>query len=223
VTDKKQAAPTNADTAVPAEEQISAAEMQELKRDMRSAQLIEWAQKNSQQLIAAAVVFAVVLIGVGYWVEHGKAQKSAAAVLYQQGVVLQDETKQKALFQQVADEYGSTGYADLARLQLGRFDDGAPFLRALMDDSSAPDELRWQARLDLAEREINDGNTDAAMTLLNTSVGVEYQQLRHYLMARATSGETRIGHLKDALAEISHDEELKQKIESMLAGMNAAQ
>lgn len=222
MTDKKQAA-ANKESGVPAEEHILAAEMQELKRDMRSAQLIDWAQKNSQQLIAAAVVFVVILIGASYWVEHDKAQKRAAAVLYQQAITLQDATKQKALFEQIAKEFASTGYAQLSELQLGRFDDGVPYLQKLMNNSSATDELRWQARLDLAERAVNAGKNDEALTLLQKPVGVEYEQLRYYLMARATSGDKRIANLKQAQAEISHDAVLKQKIESMLAGMNAAQ
>ncbi len=221
MTDSKK--PANKTETPAQEEHVSATEMEELKRDMRSAQFIDWAQKNSQQLIAAAVVFVVLLLGATYWVEHQKSEKNAAAVIYQKAMTVNDTEAQKALFQQVVKEHAGSGYAHLAELQLGRFDDGEAYLQQLADDSSASDALRWQARLDLAERKINAGNNDAAMALLNKAVGVEYEQLRHYLMARATSGATRIEHLKQAQAEISHDEDLRQKIDMMLAETNAAQ
>jgi len=207
-------------TVMPEGNEPSRGEMDELKRDMRSAQLTHWAQSNQKQIIAAVVVFVVMLMAGGLWQQHNRSQHAAAATLYQQALNEQDATKKVSLMQSVSDKFGSSSYSALAQMALVKLDKvhASSHLKAVMEHPKAMREWVWQARLDLAAIKMEAGDKAAASQLLTQMVGDHYQQLRHYLMAMAASNVAeKQQHLQKALDAVSHDDALKNRIEALLA------
>lgn len=197
------------------------AEMDELKRDMRSAQLMNWVETNRTMLTAVAVIIVVGLIAGGLWLDHVKTERASAASMYQSAIAERDKPKQLTLLKGVVKEYSGTTYAVLAEMQLARLDDehAVAHLQAIIGDSRAMDAWKWQARLDLAEVYLEKGDAAKANSVLGDKVGPAYEQLRQYLLARASSdASARKAHLEQALAAQSYDADLKRKIERMLGG-----
>lgn len=210
----------------PIEATVSATDMVELKRDMQHAQVTAWLQKNQQQLIAGAVVFALVLIGFSLWKEQQNTQKESAALLYMKATNVQDKEQRAALLASVRKDYAQTGYATLATLQqskLGDDESRKASLQALVDGHGLP-EVVWQARLDLAVLHIDMGDAAAAKALLATRLGKHYEQARYALLAQVEEeAEAKAGMIQKALDAESHDTELVAKLEAELALLKAAQ
>lgn len=198
-----------------------AAELEELKRDMRSAQIIDWAQNNQQQLIAGVIAILLVLAGGSLWLEHNKSQKDSAATLYHQALSTTDAEQKKAMLELVIKDYGDSGYGSLAHLYMAKLSDQPEDqLNALVHGSAATPELAWQARLDLAEWYLAGGKAAEAKGVLAEPVGKQYEQLRHYLLAEASSeAAEKRKHLQMSLDSTSNDAELKAKVESMLSAL----
>jgi len=201
-----------------------AAEMEELKRDMRSAQLVDWMQSNQQTLIGAAVALVLLLAGGSLWLESNKSQKESAAVLYHQALSAADLDGKRAMFELVIKDYGNTGYGALAHLYMAKISDHPEeHLNALIHGSSTTQELAWQARLDLAELHIANGKADAARAALAQPVGKQYEQLRHYLMAELSSDSAeKKKHLQMSLDAPSNDALLKSRVERQLSALTAS-
>jgi predicted negative regulator of RcsB-dependent stress response len=211
--------------AIPEQENDSAfaAEMEELKRDMHTAQLADWAQNNRQMLMAGVVAALMALVGTSLWIEHGKSQKNSAATLYHQALVSSNDDDKRAMLELVVKDYGDTGYGSLAHLYLAKLGDREMHLKTLIYGGNSTAELAWQARLDLAEWYLSTARVDEAKGLLSEPVGKQYEQLRHYLMAEATSDTAeKVMHLKKALDANSNDAFLKSRIEGMIADLDAA-
>lgn len=210
----------------PVEEQAgSDVEIAELRRDMRSAQITDWLEKNTQSLIAGVIAVVLVLIGGGLWLEHGKSEREAAATLYQQALVEKDAAKKQTLMQKVVSDFSGSTYATMAEMQLAALDDehAEAHLEAVIHASATMPEWVWQARLDLAELKLEAGDKAAAKAWLAEPVGKQYEQLRYYLLAMASDDEAeRKAHLNKALDAPSLDSELKDKIESLLAATSAS-
>ncbi len=192
-------------------------DVEELKRDMRSAKIVDWVQKNKQQLIAATVVLVVIMVGTAFWMEKQKATKASAAMVYFQALSAKDDAQRKALLETIIQDYADTGYSILAHIRLAPLADTEKNLRAVMNDSSATPEFQWQARLDLAEYLIQHQKLNDAKGLLNDPVGKQYEQLRFYLLSKTVSGDVKIKYLQKALDAISNDNVLKTNIEAQLA------
>jgi len=200
------------------------AELEDLKRDMRSAQLVEWITNNRQTLAVTVAVVVIALLASSLWIARTKAQREAAATIYHQALAVSDTLKRKALLESVVHNYSGTGYTPLALFQLVSLDHdkAQAYLQELLD-SSAPQELKWQARLDLAQRLLAAGTPDAAATLLATKTGKAYEQLRWYLRAQlAKSDADKRAALQQALDAASHDADLKREIQSALAALPKA-
>jgi len=198
----------------------SQGEMDELKRDMRSAQWAHWAQANQKNIIAALIAVVVILIAGGMWQEHNKSQHSAAATLYQQAMNEQDASSKLSLMQSVITQFGSSSYSALAQMQLAHLDhpNAEAHLQALIAHPEAMKEWVWQARLDLAALKIEQGDKAAANAVLEKTVGDQYQQLRYYLMAMATAdAAAKEKYLQKALDAISQDDALKNRIETLMS------
>jgi len=194
-------------------------EIDELKRDMRSAQLMHWVESHRTMLTAVAVAVVAGLAGGDLWLDHVKKERASAASMYQGAIAERDSSKQLTLLNDVAKGYAGTTYAVLAEMQLARVDSehAASHLQAIIDSSQAMDAWKWQARLDLAQLDLEKGDTAKASAELSATVGPAYEQLRQYLLARAASDDaTRKTHLQNALAAESYDADLKKKIERML-------
>jgi len=207
-------------TVVPEGNAPSQGEMDELKRNMRSAQWTHWAQTYQNQIIAAVVALVMILIAGGMWQEHIKSQHGAAATLYQQAVNEQNTVKKQSLMQSVVTQFGSSVYSALAQMQLTHLDQAhaEAHLQALIAHPEAMKEWVWQARLDIAAMKIEQGDKAAARTLVDKTVGVQYEQLRYYLMAMAASDTAeKEKYLQKALDAISLDDALKNRIETLMS------
>jgi len=206
-------------TVMPDENAPLQEEMDELKREMRSAKWQEWVQENQQKIIGAVVVLLIVLMGSGVWIERDRSQSESAATLYQQAVNATDHTKKQALLDSVTQKFSSSSYAALAQMQLASVDqaNAETHLKALIQHHGAMPEWVWQARLDLAVIHIAKGDKAAAKSLLDEVVGKQYQQLRYYLLASVSDDATeKSKYLQKALNAVSNDHELEQKIKTLL-------
>ncbi len=199
-----------------------ASELDELKQEMRSAQISAWIMDNRQLLGTIGAILVIAMLAGTLWMERDKAQKEAAATLYYQALAVRDSTKRKALLENIVRDYGRTGYTPLALFQLVSLDESKAqsYLQQLLE-SNAPVELKWQARLDLAQRLIDEGKRAQAAELLAERVGREYEQLRYYLLSETASDPgSKHDALQKALAAPSHDSDLKERIERLLAEAN---
>ena len=219
---------SKAEEAVTVEKEVDssfAAEMDELKRDMRSAQIVDWMQNNQQQLIAGIVAVMLLLAGGSLWLERNKSQKDSAATLYHQALASRDVDQKRAMLELVIKDYGDTGYGSLANLYMAKLSDQPEtYLNALIHSSASTQELAWQARLDLAEWYLSNDKVADAKAQLAQPVGRQYEQLRHYLMAEvATDTAEKMKHLQQSLDSESNDTFLKSRVENMLAELGAAE
>jgi len=200
------------------------AEMDELKREMRSAKWAAWAQHNQQLLLAGVAGLVLALLISGLWIENDRSHRESAAILYQQALSTQDMTMKQTLLERIKNDFSDSTYGALALMQLVRVDadHAEAHLKALINHRKAMEEWVWQARLDLAELNIEQGNTETARKHLEEPVGRQYEQLRHYLMAEtSTDAAEKQGHLKKALEAPSLDDGLKRRIESQLAAKSS--
>jgi len=200
-----------------------AAEMQDLKRDMRSAKLVDWLQKNQQQLLAGAVVIVLALAAGGLWAEKQKTYKQSAAIVYYQALAVSDDKQRQALLETIVSDYPDTAYATLAHTRLATLGDREVHLRAVMTNDDAMPELKWQARLDLAEWFIESGKLDEAKSLLVEKTGKQFEELRFYLLAQTLTGSEKTDALQKALDAVSNDSILKAEIEAQLASQKVGQ
>jgi predicted negative regulator of RcsB-dependent stress response len=199
------------------------AEMDELKREMRSAKWAAWAQDNKQSMLAGVTLLVLALLASGLWIENERSHRASAAILYQQALSEQDMAIKQTLLESVRNDFSDSSYGALALMQLARVDAGntAAHLNALMNHSKAMEEWVWQAQLDLAELSIEQGDAQAARKHLEQPVGKQYEQLRHYLMAETSvDAAEKQEHLKQALEAPSLDDGLKRKIENLLAKLS---
>jgi len=189
----------------------------ELKKDMKSAKLVDWLQNNQQKLMVGVLLLLMGMFAGGLWSEQQQTKKEAAAMMYYQGISLLDQEKQQAMLEQLIRDYGDTAYATLANMRLANLVDTEKHLRNIMNDKKLTPELRWQASLDLAEYFIQQDKKDAAKLVLNEHVGTEYKQERYALLASISEGSAKKDALQKALDASSHDEVLKERLTAELA------
>jgi len=194
-------------------------EVDELKREMRSAKWQDLIQSHQQKIIGAVVALVIVLMASGLWIERDRAQNESAATLYQQAVNEKSATNKLALLESVSKQFSDSSYAALAMMQLARVDqtNAAVHLNDLIHHHGAMQEWVWQARLDLAQLKLSQGDSAAAKVLLQDVVGKQYQQLRYYLLATLSQDAAeKTTFLQKAFDAKSNDDVLKQKIKSLL-------
>ena len=196
---------------------VKDADMQELKREMRSAQWTNWVEANQKLLMGAAAAVLVALLAAGFWIEQDRALSATAATVYQQAVGETDLSKKQALLQSVSRDFSSSSYGVMALMQLAGTDsaNAEVHLQAVIAHDKAMDEWVWQARIDLAEIRIAAGDSAAAQQLLDQQVGGQYQQIRYYLLAQISTDEgQKQEYLQKALdAPSANDAALIEKIE----------
>ncbi len=204
---------------------IGREELEDLKREMRTAHLAAWAESHRRQLgIAAAVVLAAVLLA-GLWWDHVQTQRKSAATLFHQALAAGDVANKRVLLQKVTTDFSGTAYGGLAAMLLAKYDpaQAARHLRSAMANPRLDRELHWQARLDLARILLRKSDKAGARKVLAEHVGADYEQLRQYLLARAAdSVAERRSHLQKAAAAVDHDRDLKQRIESELQRLQSS-
>jgi len=195
-------------------------ELDELKREMRSAQWADWMQKNQKLLLVITASVLVALMIAGFMIEQNRAQRADAATIYEQAITASDDQSRTTLLEQVRSDYGSSTYGALAAMQLASSDreHAEQHLKAVISHPKSMQEWIWQARLDLAALKLEAGDAAAAKGYLEEHVGKQYQQLRHYLLALTSADQAeKRQHLQQAVDAESHDEALKSKIEALLA------
>jgi len=205
--------------------EVSHGDMDELKRDMRSAHLAAWARRNQQKMIAAVAVLLLVIVGVSLWKEHTVTQRASAATLYYQALNVENTDARSALLTKVIKDYDNTAYAGLAQIMLAKVDrtHEVQHLTALLAHGAPDREMGWQARLDLAQAYLRKGDKVKARGVLAKPVGGNYEQMRHYLMAEAAENNAdRASYLEQALSAVSHDAVLRQRIKKRLAELKAS-
>jgi len=204
----------------PKSAEVSHEDMDELKRNMRSAHLTVWVQENQQKIIAAVVALLLVIVGASLWKEHIATERASAATLYHEALNTANADSKRALLQSIVRDYANTAYAGMGQLLLAHVDakHADQHLEALLSSSTVDQEMRWQAQLDLANVWLRKGDKAKANKVLATPVGKDYEQLRHYLMAEASGSDTdKVSHLEQALDSVSHDAVLKKTIKKQLA------
>ncbi|HKJ83848.1 MAG TPA: tetratricopeptide repeat protein [Mariprofundaceae bacterium] len=204
------------------EGELSGEHLAELKRDMRAASMAAWVKGHQKQLIAAVLTVIAVIVAASLWVQHARSQKNAAATLYYQAMATPDDSSKQSLMQSVVKDYGSTAYAELALMQLAKFDraHAEQHLKTLLGKSSLTPELRWQARLDLAQFYLQHHQAEQARAQLHDAVGPHYEQMRQFLLGEAVQDKAeKIGHYQKALEAISHDTSLNERIKRRLASL----
>ncbi len=199
------------------ERPVKDSDLDELKREMRSAQWTDWAENNQKSLIAGAVALLIVLLSGGLWVEQDRSQRTTAATIYQQAMGEGDLARKQLLLEQVGRDFSGSTYHALALMQLASVDraNAEVYLNALIAHAGAMEEWVWQARLDLAEIKLAAGDIASAKALLGNQAGSQYEQLRYYLLSQAsTDAGEKQDYLQKALdaSSVSGDAELERKI-----------
>lgn len=205
--------------------EVSHDDMDELKRDMRSAHLTAWAQENQQKIIAAVVALLLLIVGASLWKEHIATERASAATLYHQALNTSDTESKRALLQTLVKDYANNAYGGMAQMLLAKEDaeHADQHLIALLANSTVDKEMRWQVQLDLANVWLQKGDKVKAKEVLAKPVGRNYEQVRHYLMAEASENDTdRISHLEQSLTSVSHDKDLEKTIRKRLAILKGA-
>lgn len=202
-------------------------ELQELKQDMRSAQIIAWVQENQQKLMAAGVALIMVIVGVSLWFERRASVREAAAVVYHKALDVKDAGEKKSLLEQLVREYGDTAYAPLSLMLLSSLDreHATDHLKSLLAHPKRTREFEWQAYLDLAGLYIQQGDKQAARSVLKgLNVGPAYEQVFHVLMAEvAEDSDEKVKHYQQALDAKSYSTSLTQRIKERLKTLKAGQ
>ncbi|RMH62437.1 MAG: hypothetical protein D6678_01280 [Zetaproteobacteria bacterium] len=201
--------------------EMSASELEELKRDMRSAQIAAWIEQHRQRLLIGGVVLALALVAGGYWQQQARERAAAASLMYTQALQQRDSTKRQDMLRKLVEAFPSSPQAAMAQMQLAALDDAhlEQHLQAVIAHDKSMDMWRWQARLDLADWYRLHGRKNDARALLQERMGKAYEQRRHYLLALlAEDVKERSEHLQKAQAAESYDNELKREIERLLAG-----
>ena len=192
-------------------------ELAAMEEEARREAWLAWLQAHRQQIAAAVLAFALVVVGVGFWMERQRTLAEAAAILYQQALNAKGD-KQKELFEQLAERHADTAYAAMAEMILAALepDKAEAHLRRVIAHAHAEPEWRWQARLDLAALLLAKGKKDEAAQLLAEPVGEDYMERYAFLRAQLAQGEERRSWLKKALAAPAHDDALRRRIQAML-------
>jgi len=149
-----------------------------------------WWKNYGNSLIFGILLGAGILAGVRYWKQHTEQSLQTASALYNQMLqnyhVKPDAARKSG--EELVKEYASTPYAGMAGLMLARmnFDAG--------DTAGARKQLQWvmenagdaatvhTARLRLARLDLDSGDKDAALALLNVKdqdgFESEYEELK---------------------------------------------
>lgn len=174
-----------------------------------------WWQQWGNTITGVILAVCLAIAGVQGWRWWAQSQTEQAGVLY--GAVsaaarANDLAKAKDAMAQLADKYGSTGYAPRAALMVAALlfesgdKPGAKAQLALVLDRSAEDELKQVARLRLAAIQLDDKQYDEALRTLDAKhdesfAAVYADQRGDILVAAGRSTEARSAY-QTALARL---------------------
>jgi predicted negative regulator of RcsB-dependent stress response len=134
----------------------------------------KWWRENGRSVIAGVAIGVAGILGWQGWQQYTQQRSVSGSVAYEQLLAVQDDPEQGiAQGQRLMEEFGGTGYADLAalfvaKLELQREDADAAraTLRKLITDAET-EGLAHVARLRLARLELAQGNGETALELLD--------------------------------------------------------
>jgi len=199
--------------------EVSKDEIQELQRDMRSARIHAWANQYQQQLFVGLILLVIIIVGVGMYKERTNKQQEAAATLFHQAMDTQDNEQRIDFFNSIVQDHSGSSYEAMALLMLASLDteNSKERLTQLLSHPQCSLEMRWQARLDLAQIYLNEKNIAQAKDTLKVQVGKEYAELRYFLLSQTTDDHaTKKKFLEKAQEANSHDAALQKNIELQL-------
>ena len=174
-----------------------------------------WWKNYGNAMIFGILLGAAILVGVRYWKQHTEQSLQTASVLYNQ--MLQNYQVKPGIARKTGEElvkdYASTPYAGMAGLLLARMNFEAG------DTAAARKQLQWvlanagdaatvhAARLRLARLDLDSGNKDAALALLNVKdeggFESEYEELRGDIyLAKGQRDEARAAY-REALKHLA--------------------
>jgi hypothetical protein len=222
-----------------ARKRISRKEIKEPDKFMvLSARVLDWCRAYKRRLITGGAVIVVVTASVVGWQLYNAHQRTLARVAYNQALSLYESDRYLdalAGFRKV-ETYGSTPYADLARLYvgnvelaLGKTKDAIKTLESLTS-RLGPDSMTGQlALLTLALADEKDNACDAALRVINEVIAEPGPFQQEALLAKARCS-VRVGQLdnaikvyKDYLERFPGDDSMEislklQELEAKVAG-----
>ncbi|WP_110666382.1 YfgM family protein [Salinicola halophilus] len=159
--------------------------MAELRTEEEQLDAIkQWWKANGKSLIVGIVVALVAVLAWNAWQRHQANESANASIAYQQLMAiagsdqLDDNAREQAftLADQLQSDHGGSLYGDLAGLLEAKIAvDAEDYDRArdTLDDVIAQSErpyMQGLARIDLARLQLADGDADAALETLDTTV-----------------------------------------------------
>lgn len=197
-----------------------------------------WWKENKQSMFGGVLLGVAVVVGWNMWQGNKHATAEQASGLYQQltqaSEAKQTESAQK-LAERILQQYGSTAYAEYARLFLAKFKADAgdlPAAKKLLEESLAQggdDTLKHVARLRLGRIMLAAGEIDPALRLVEPASGSQsgkfsglYEELKGDLYAAAKRpGDARAAYEK-AKEEGVNSPLLELKLNDLPAAPGAA-
>lgn len=174
-----------------------------------------WWKNYGTSVIVGILLGVAVLVGFRYWTQYSEQRLLAAAGIYEQmfqnfGAGKKDETVEAG--EMLIKEYASTPYAAMAGLLLARLDFDAG------DAIKARQRLQWvlehaddpaathAARLRLARLQLDGGEKEAALALLNvgdrSGFEAEYEELKGDILAAQGQREAARQAYREALKRL---------------------
>jgi predicted negative regulator of RcsB-dependent stress response len=142
-----------------------------------------WLKENWRWMVGGVVLGVALLVGFNSWKSYNsqRADKAfAAAAEVRKAIDAKDVDKATQLIANLTDKFGSTPYAQAARLQLaklqvgaGKYDEAIKLLAAVVEDSK-DQELRKVAQLRQARLLIQLGKHDQALGMLEPDDSGEF-------------------------------------------------
>jgi predicted negative regulator of RcsB-dependent stress response len=145
--------------------------------------LRSWLKENWRWMIGGVALGVLMLVGYNYWGTYREQRAAKAATLaseVRKAIEAKDADQATKLVADLIEQYGSTPYAQQARLQLaklqviaGKYDAAATLLGAVAEDAKDA-ELRRVAELRHARVLIQLGKHDQALALLKPDDSGEF-------------------------------------------------
>ncbi len=186
----------------------------------------KWWKENGRSVIAGLVIGLGGMVGWKAWVAYQESQAVGASTAYDQLVQIVDSDREEEARQhgdRLVQTYPRSTYAALSALLLARVsmaqgdtEDARHYLQWVIDNASFS-QLSQVATLRLARLLLQDGNPDAALSLLteNSPVGLEaaYEETRgDILVAKGdlSGARTAYAHALSSLSVGSSSRDLLQ-------------
>ncbi len=137
--------------------------------------LKKWWNENGKSVVGGIAIGLIMIFGWRGWQNHLVTQGKKASDLYERMIVDEDENEEKQIgkiAQQISDDYKPTPYLGFTKLLQAReavenndVESAKNHLQWVFDNTDS-DEFKHLARLRLARLLLEEGNKDAALSLI---------------------------------------------------------